>query len=174
MTVPVHASISGLVKKIEPRPQSNNTEGLCVIIEAGEGEEAFMPPLDPFTCTKEEALQRIRDAGIVGMGGAGFPAHVKLSVPAGKRIDTVIANGAECEPYLTIDEAVITEKTGLLVKGLAIIMKILGVDKGIVGMEDNKANLIPIIENEVRGGNYHGEISVGLCRTLYPQGARRC
>jgi electron transport complex protein RnfC len=176
MTVPVHASISGVVKKIEPRPQSNNTEGLCVIIEAdltaGEG-DLFMPPLDPFACSKEEALQRIRDAGIIGMGGAGFPSHVKLSPPPGKSIDLIIADGAECEPYLTTDEAVMTEKPDLLVKGLAIIMKITGVNKAIIGMEDNKADLIPMIERELRLGNYPGDIQVGLCKTLYPQGGEK-
>jgi electron transport complex protein RnfC len=177
MTVPVHASISGVVKKIEPRTQSNNTEGLCVIVEAdgdsGAGAEMFMPPLDPFTCTKEEALARIRDAGIIGMGGAGFPSHVKLSPPPGKTIDIIIADGAECEPYLTTDEAVLTEKPNLLVKGLAIVMKITGVSKAIIGMEDNKANLIPMIEREVRLGNYPGEIGIGLCKTLYPQGGEK-
>jgi electron transport complex protein RnfC len=175
MTVPVHASISGVVKKIEPRTQSNNTEGLCVIIEADAeaGAELFMPPLDPFTCTKEEALARIRDAGLVGMGGAGFPSHVKLSPPPGKTIDIIIADGAECEPYLTTDEAVITEKPALLVKGLAIVMKITGVNKAIIGMEDNKAGLIPSIEREVNLGKYPGEIRVGLCKTLYPQGGEK-
>ena len=176
MTVPVHASISGVVKKIEPRPQSNNTEGLCVIIEAGteaaEG-DMFMPPLDPFTCTKEEAIQRIRDAGIIGMGGAGFPTHVKLSPPPNKPIDTIIANAAECEPYLTIDEAAITEKTAILVKGLAIVMKITGVSKGIIGMEDNKAGHIPVIEREIKAGNYPGDIQIRLCKTLYPQGSEK-
>jgi len=176
MTVPVHASISGVVKKIEPRSQSNNTEGLCVIIEAdpsaGE-EDMFMPPLDPFTCSREEALQRIRDAGIIGMGGAGFPSHVKLSPPPNKPIDIVIADGAECEPYLTTDEALMTEKPAVLVKGLAIIMKITGVSKAIIGMEDNKTSIIPIIEQELRLGNYPGDIRVGLCKTLYPQGGEK-
>ncbi|MDR1301345.1 MAG: electron transport complex subunit RsxC [Treponema sp.] len=177
MTVPVHASITGIVKKIEPRTQSNNSEGLCIVIEA-EGpdenpESEFMPPLDPFACTKEEALKRIRDAGITGMGGAGFPAHVKLSPPPNKSIDVIIADGAECEPYLTTDEAVITEKPHLLIKGLAIIMKITGVKKAIIGMEDNKAKLIPLLEQEIRLGAYPGEISVGLCKTLYPQGGEK-
>jgi electron transport complex protein RnfC len=177
MTVPVHASISGVVKKIEPRSQSNNSEGLCVIIEAdaqaaAEG-DMFMTPLDPFACSKEEALQRIRDAGIIGMGGAGFPAHVKLSPPPNKPIDIIIADGAECEPYLTTDEAVMTEKPHLLVKGIAIVMKITGVNKAIIGMEDNKAGLIPMIEREVRLGNYPGDIQVGLCKTLYPQGGEK-
>jgi electron transport complex protein RnfC len=176
MTVPVHASISGIVKKIENRLQSNNTEGPCIIIEAEEGisgETDFMPPLDPFTCTKEEAIQRIRDAGITGMGGAGFPSHVKLSPPSNKPIDVIIADGAECEPYLTTDEAVMTEKPDLLIKGLAIVMKLTGVSKAIIGMEDNKARLIPMLEQEIRLGGYSGNISLGLCRTLYPQGGEK-
>ncbi|MCL2320166.1 MAG: RnfABCDGE type electron transport complex subunit C, partial [Treponema sp.] len=181
MTVPVHASLGGVVKKIEPRPLANNTEGLCVIIEAdasgadasGAEGDMFMPPLDPFACTKEEALKRIRDAGIIGMGGAGFPAHVKLAPPPDKPVDIVIANGAECEPYLTIDEAVISEKTGALIKGLAIVMRITGVNKAIIGMEDNKAGLVPLLEQEVKKGNYGGDIQVGLCKTLYPQGGEK-
>jgi electron transport complex protein RnfC len=180
MTVPVHASISGVVKKIEPRTQSTNTEGLCVIIEtepAGEGspgeDAVFMPPLDGFSCTKEEALARIREAGIIGMGGAGFPAHIKLSPPPNKPIDIIIADGAECEPYLTTDEAVMTEKPHLLVMGLAIVMRLTGVSRAIIGMEDNKARLIPMIEREVRVGEYPGDITVGLCKTRYPQGGEK-
>jgi electron transport complex protein RnfC len=180
MTVPVHASISGTVKKIEPRAQSNNSEGLCVIIEADDppadapqANELLMPPLDPFSCTKEEALSRIREAGIVGMGGAGFPTHVKLSPPPGKVIDLVIADGAECEPYLTTDEAAMTENPDLLIKGLAIIMQITGVKRAIIGMEDNKKKLIPMIEQELRLNNIPGDISIGLCRTRYPQGGEK-
>jgi electron transport complex protein RnfC len=187
MTVPVHASISGVVKKIEPRTQSNNTEGLCVIIEAEAADSAadsaagdnpelrehFMTPMDPFTCTKEEALARIREAGILGMGGAGFPSHVKLNPPPAKPIDIIIADGAECEPYLTTDEAAMNEKPHLLVTGLAIVMKITGVNRAIIGMEDNKKNLIPMIERELRVGKIPGDISIGLCRTRYPQGGEK-
>ncbi|MDR0487331.1 MAG: electron transport complex subunit RsxC [Treponema sp.] len=178
MTVPVHASISGVVKKIEPRTQSNNIEGLCVIIEAedvpsSDEDEGFMTPLDPFTCTNEEALARIREAGILGMGGAGFPSHVKLSPPPGKPVDIIIANGAECEPYLTTDEAAMTEKPHLLVKGLEIVMKITGIKRAIIGMEDNKKELIPMLERELRVGEIKGDISTGLCRTRYPQGGEK-
>ena len=179
LTVPVHASISGVVKKIEPRFQANNTEGLCVIIEADSqagvsgGDEMFMPPLDPFSCSKEEALRRIRDAGIIGMGGAGFPSHAKLSPPPDKPIDLIIADGAECEPYLTADEALMSEKPDVLVKGLAIVMKITGAGKAVIGVEDNKAGLVPIIEREVKLGNYPGDIRVGLCKTRYPQGGEK-
>jgi len=174
MTVPVHASISGIVKKIEPHLQANNTEGLCITIEADDNaSEEFLTPLDPFTCSKEGALARIREAGIIGLGGAGFPSHVKLSPPPGKRIDLIIADGAECEPYLTTDEAAIIENPLLLVKGLEIIMKITGVNRAIIGMEDNKKNLIPLIERELRLGEIPGDISIGLCRTRYPQGGEK-
>jgi electron transport complex protein RnfC len=182
MTVPVHASISGVVKKLETRALSNNTEGLCALIEAREEDQAadsldteYMPPLDPFTCSKEEALARIREAGIQGMGGAGFPSHVKLSPPPGKTIDIIIADGAECEPYLTTDEAVMTEKPQLLIEGLAMVMRITGVKRAIIGMEDNKKNLIPLIEREIRlnGRLKNGGVEIGLCRTLYPQGGEK-
>ena len=174
MTVPVHASISGVVKKIEPRTQANNAEGLCVVIEAGVIQDtAFLPPLDPFVCGRAEALARIRDAGIVGMGGAGFPSHIKLSPPQGKTIDIIIADGAECEPYLTTDEAVMTEKPHLLIRGLAIVMGITGVKRAIIGMEDNKAGLIPMLEREIRLGNCPGAIQIGLCKTRYPQGGEK-
>jgi electron transport complex protein RnfC len=178
MSAPVHASITGVVKKIEIRAQTNNAEGPCIIIE-GDGSEAswhdtaFMEPLDPFKCTKEEALARIREAGIVGMGGAGFPTHVKLNVPPHLSIDTIIADGAECEPYLTTDEAAIEGKTDVIIRGLAIIMKITGVSKAIIGIEDNKAHLVPVIEEKVRAAGYPGSITAGLCRTRYPQGGEK-
>ncbi|MCL2127724.1 MAG: electron transport complex subunit RsxC, partial [Treponema sp.] len=175
MTVPVHASISGKVANVEMRLQSNNTEGLCVVIEAEgpQDTEQFLPPLDPFACSAEEALARIREAGIIGMGGAGFPSHVKLSPPPGKRIDTIIANGAECEPYLTADEAAIAEKPRLLVQGIAAAMKITGVKKAVIGLEDNKKDLVPVIERELGRTEIDGEISIGLCRTRYPQGGEK-
>jgi electron transport complex protein RnfC len=132
-----------------------------------------MPPLDPLSCTKEEALARIRAAGIIGMGGAGFPAHIKLSPPPDKIIDTLIADGAECEPYLTTDEAVLTEKPNMLVQGLGIVMKITGIKKAIIGMEDNKKKLIPMLEQELRLAKIPGDITIGLCRTRYPQGGEK-
>jgi electron transport complex protein RnfC len=175
MTVPVHASIAGIVKKIEMRTQSNNTEGPCIIIEADpsvSGDE-FMEPLDPFSCSKEDALKRIRDAGVVGMGGAGFPVHVKLNPPPGSKIDYIIADGAECEGYLTTDEAAISAKADTIVRGIAILMKITGVNEAIFGMEDNKEFLVPKVEKAIADGGYPGKITVGLCKTQYPQGGEK-
>jgi electron transport complex protein RnfC len=177
MTVPVHASISGVVKKIEMHPQSNNMEGPCIFIESDgapqEDDTLYMGALDINTCSKEEALARIRDAGLTGMGGAAFPVHVKLAPPPGKRIDVVIADGAECEPYLTTDEAVISEKPDMLMRGIAIILKLTGVPRAVIGMEDNKGHLIPILEREIRLAGLEGAVTIGLCKTRYPQGGEK-
>jgi electron transport complex protein RnfC len=178
MTVPVHASIGGVVKKIENRTQSNNVDGPCIIIEAPEGAEGgegdvFMPPLDVYRCSREEALARIRDAGLVGMGGAGFPVHVKLNPPPHKPIDLVIANAAECEPYLTTDEWLMAERSELFIQGMAAVMHIAGVSRGIIGLEDNKARLKPVLEKAVKALAPRGEIEVQLLKTKYPQGGEK-
>jgi len=174
MTVPVHAPIAGTVKKIEPRLQANNLEGLAIVIEAdGSGGVDFMPPLDGFSCAKDEALSRIREAGIIGMGGAGFPAHVKLAPPPNKPISVVIANAAECEPYLTIDERVMAETPGDLVEGMAIVMRILGVTRGVIGLEDNKAHLMDSLEAAVKDFGRGAAIELQLLKTKYPQGGEK-
>lgn len=180
MSVPVHASVSGTVKKIESWLSTGNVEVPCIAIEAdGSSSVSFMSPLDPFTCTKEESLARVRDAGIVGMGGAAFPAHVKLSPPKGSKIDYLIANGAECEPYLTIDDRTMRESAQKVVDGIAISMHLVGASRGIIALEDNKAELVPILEkaiqaqksNPVASGAY--DISITLCKTKYPQGGEK-
>lgn len=174
MTVPLHAPIAGTVKKIEPRLQANNLEGMAIVIEAdGSDGTDFLPPLDGFSCTKEEALARIREAGIIGMGGAGFPAFVKLAPPPNKPIDLVIANAAECEPYLTIDERMMKEYPGDLVEGMAIVMRILGVARGVIGLEDNKAHLADKLEAAARGNIHGAGIEVALLKTKYPQGGEK-
>ncbi len=174
MTVPIHAPIAGTVKKIEPRLQANNLEGLAIVIEAdGTGGVDFMPPLDGFSCGKDEALSRIREAGIIGMGGAGFPAHVKLAPPPNKSISVVIANAAECEPYLTIDERVMAETPGDLVEGMAIVMRILGVTRGVIGLEDNKAHLMDALEAAVKEYGRGAAIELQLLKTKYPQGGEK-
>jgi Na+-translocating ferredoxin:NAD+ oxidoreductase subunit C len=200
MTVPVHASISGVVKKVEPRMQANNLDGLCILIEkpapkpsadaAAEGVTAdkgapkanagqtaddtlYMPVLDPFACSKDEALGRIREAGVIGVGGAGFPAHVKLAPPPDKPIEFVIVNAAECEPYLTIDERVMEETPADVVDGLAIVMHIVGASKGVVGLEDNKSHLVPLLEKAIADKASGKDIYVQLLKTKYPQGGEK-
>lgn len=173
MSAPVHASISGKVKKIENKILSDGFTGQCITIEGdGQNTESFMSKLDPFACSKEDALKRIREAGIVGMGGAAFPTHVKLSPPKHKAISVLIANGAECEPYLTIDDRTIQEKTASIIDGIAIAKKILDAPKAIIAIEDNKKHLLPILKEAIEKSGYT-EISVVLTKTKYPQGGEK-
>ena len=180
LMAPHHASICGVVKKIEPRPQSNLLDGMAVVIEAdGRTDTAFLPPLDPFSCTKEEALARIKEAGIVGMGGAGFPTWMKLSPPPSKPIELVIANGAECEPYLSIDYRTMLESPDALVYGMAVCLHVLGIKNGVFAVEDNKTDVVPVLEKAIAafagaaGAGKDFRISVQVLKTKYPQGGEK-
>lgn len=181
MNCPVHSSVSGKVKKIQSCLVTANGMAPCIIIEADDaGRETLLPVLDPFACTKDEALKRIKEAGIVGMGGASFPSHVKLNPPADKIIDYVLINAAECEPYLTCDERTMLETPGKLIDGLAVILHIINGGKGgsgkatgIIVLEDNKAYLLPDLEKAISQGGFEKAMSVCLVKTKYPQGAEK-
>ena len=173
MSCPVHSSVSGTVKAIKKCLVTANTEVPCIVIESDDsGETAYMEPLDPFTCDTKTALQRIKDAGIVGMGGASFPAHVKLNPPADKEILYVLVNAAECEPYLTCDERTLQETPERVIDGLAIILNMTGAT-GIIALEDNKAYIKPLLEAEIEKKNYGDDIRVQIVKTKYPQGAEK-
>ncbi len=180
MSAPVHASVAGTVKKIETHLVTGNADVPCIVIEAdGSDRTDYMSALDPFTCTREEALARVRNAGLVGMGGAAFPAHVKLNPPKGAKIDYLIANGAECEPYLTIDARTMRDQASKVVDGVAIAMHITGAPEGVIALEDNKADLVPVLEKAIAaqraypvGAGAH-KIRVQLLKTKYPQGGEK-
>lgn len=173
MNCPVHASISGKVKKIQNCIITGNGEVPCIVIESDDSDRTeFMEPLDPFACDIKTALERIKNAGIVGMGGASFPAHVKLNPPEDKQIDYVLINAAECEPYLTCDERTLQETPEKVIDGLAIILNIVGA-KGIIALEDNKAYIKPVLEEEILKKGYSDDISVCLVKTKYPQGSEK-
>ena len=175
MNCPVHSSVSGKVKKIQNCLVTANGTAPCIIIEADDaGRETLLPVLDPFECSKEDCLKRIREAGIVGMGGASFPAHVKLNPPADKIIDYVLINAAECEPYLTCDERTMLEQPSKVVDGLAIVIHIVNKNaKGIIVLEDNKEYLLPELEKAITDAGKANSISVCLVKTKYPQGAEK-
>jgi electron transport complex protein RnfC len=170
----VHASITGIVKKIEPAPQSNLKDGMAIFIEAdGTDETAYMAPLDAFSCSREEAIKRLRDAGVVGMGGASFPTDVKLAPPADKPIDIIIANGAECEPYLTIDYRTLMESPADVVEGLAIAAHIVGAKKAYVAIESNKVDAVPVIEKQFPAHGHGILMGVIIAATKYPEGGEK-
>jgi len=169
VSAPVHSSISGVVKEISTQQSPTGREVQGIIIESdGRDESARMEAIDPETATKREILARIREAGIVGLGG-GYPTHAKLSPRKGKEIDTLILNGAECESYATADHRMMLEQSEKIIKGMNIIMNVLDVDKGFIGIEDNKKDAIKRMRETVeREGDRR--IEVISLKTKYPQG----
>lgn len=172
VSAPVHSSVSGTVKEVKHKLTPSG-EVLCVVIESdgnNEVHESVVPKGDIENLSSEEIKNIIKEAGIVGMGGAGFPTHVKLSPPPEVKIDTIILNGAECEPYLTADHRLMLETPELIILGLKAMMKAVNVEKAFIGIEDNKPDAIESMKNAVK--NENGIEIVGL-KTKYPQGAEK-
>ena len=173
---PIHSSISGTVKAIEKRLAANGTYVNSIIIENDELYEvdsSVKPKGNIEDLSPAEIIGIVREAGIVGMGGAGFPTHVKLSVPPEKKIDYVIVNGAECEPYLTSDHRVLLEKPELVLDGLRAVMRIFGLDKGYIGIEQNKPDAIINVNTVLEKNEKYKGISVKELVTKYPQGSEK-
>ncbi|MEG8947687.1 electron transport complex subunit RsxC [Rosettibacter firmus] len=166
----IHSSVTGKVIKISSAVNVNGFIKESIFIETDENEEfCKMPSLNIEAITAEEIKTRIKDAGIVGLGGAAFPAYVKLS-PPDKKIDYVILNGCECEPYLTRDYRLMIERTDDIISGLKLIMKAVNASKGIIGIEDNKIEAINKLKKAL--SNY-SDISIIPLKTKYPQGAEK-
>ena len=173
MSVPVHASITGTVVQIAPHAAADGGQVPCVTIESdGSDETAYMNALDPFACDPKDALDRIRLAGIVGMGGASFPTYVKLSPPDGTKIEYVIINASECEPYLTVDYHTVKESCKKMIDGLGAEMHILGA-RGIVAIENNKLDLINVINDAIAEANHTNDMEIKIVKTKYPQGGEK-
>ncbi len=173
VSVPVHSTVSGTVIAIEPRLHPNGTKVMSVVVEndfQDELVETIRTYDDLDSLSREEKLDIIREAGIVGHGGATFPAHIKLNPPKDKKIDYCIVNGAECEPYLTSDYRVMLKSPDLVLNGLQEIMKILGVSKAYVGIENNKPEAIKIMSDAAK--KYSG-IEICALKTKYPQGSEK-
>lgn len=166
----VHASVSGTVKRIELHQTPGGSKVKCITIESDglfEVHESVKPKGNIEDLSKEEVLAIIKDAGLTGMGGAGFPTHVKLSPPKDKVIDTIIVNGAECEPFLTADHRIMLEKPEQVLLGAKAIMKAVGVNKCYIAIEKNKPDAIEAMEKIVAGSE---GIEVAALEPKYPQG----
>ncbi len=172
VSAPIYATVSGTVKAIEPRRVVVGDNVMSIVIENDERyEEVEYAPVKPLTeMTREEILEKIKEAGIVGMGGAGFPTHVKLSPKEPDKIDYVIANCAECEPYLTSDYRRMLEEPEKLIEGLKVSMALFPNAKGILAVEDNKPDCIQILRELTKD---EPDIQVKPLKTKYPQGAER-
>ena len=172
VSAPIYATVSGTVKAIEPRRVVPGDCVMCIIIENdGLYEEVEYPERKPLEeMTREEIIECVKEAGIVGMGGAGFPTFIKLSPKEPEKIDYVIANCAECEPYLTSDYRRMLEEPEKLVGGLKVSLKLFENARGILAVEDNKPDCIELLKNLTKD---EPRISVKELKTKYPQGAER-
>ena len=172
VSVPLHAPTSGTIKAIDKCPGPTGMAVPAIEITA-DGEDVWGDALTPITdwenASSADLKQRVWDAGIVGMGGAGFPTHVKLSPPEGKVINTLILNGAECEPYLTADHRLMLEQAEDVVLGAAIIARILGLETAVIGVEENKPDAIAKLREIA--GKYN--VTVQSLPVNYPQGAEK-
>ncbi|HAX52605.1 electron transport complex subunit RsxC [Muricomes intestini] len=172
VSAPVYSSVSGNVKGLEVHlgPTGNKVD--CIVVENdGQYEETEYAPVKSLEeLTKEEILNMISEAGIVGMGGAGFPTRVKLSPKEPEKIDYVIANCAECEPYITADYRRMLENTEELVSGMRVVLSLFDNAKGIFGIEDNKKECIEKLQEAVKD---EPRMEVKVLQTKYPQGAER-
>ena len=192
ISVPVYASASGLVKAVEPRLGAAGGKAPAVILDTtatcvatapspsqagtdGDGavvtQENTLPPLDWKTATKEELLARVNDAGICGMGGAGFPTAVKLNPPPQKRCEYLILNGAECEPYLTADCRLMIERADRIRVGVEIMRKVLGGPAVRIAIEANKPEAIAAMEKAF--ADIEGNVEIVVLPVLYPQGSEK-
>ena len=190
ISVPVYASASGLVKAVEPRLGAAGGKAPAVILdttaapnsvndgqsisesgESGEKREITLKPLDWKTATKEELLKRVEEAGICGMGGAGFPTSVKLNPPPQKRCEYLILNGAECEPYLTADCRLMIERADRIRVGVEIMRKVLGGPAVRIAIEANKPEAIAAMEKAF--ADIEGNVEIVVLPVLYPQGSEK-
>lgn len=171
MSSPIHSPVSGTVKKIEDHVFPLMGRIKTVIIENDEQDSwAELSKIENWENADRRALlAMIREKGIVGIGGASFPTHIKLDPPADAKIDTLLLNGAECEPYLNSDNRLMIENPEKIVNGIKIIKKILGVNRAIVGIEENKPEAIASMRKAVEGTG----IEIAPLKTKYPQGGEK-
>ena len=174
LCVPVHAPVSGKVKAVEPRPHTSGTMVMSVVIE-NDHLDTLCPDIQPRAheavekLTPEALMEIIREAGVVGMGGAAFPTHVKLSSGLGK-VDTIIVNGSECEPYIVADDRLCQEYPREMLSGLKIIMKVLGLQTAHIAIEDNKPAAVKALRQNIEPAS---GIVLDILPAKYPQGAEK-
>lgn len=172
---PIHSSVSGTVKSIVKLTLPGGTVTDAVVIES-DGLDTPDPEIKPPVVENiKDFLKAVRESGLVGLGGAGFPVHVKLNVPEGKNIDTLLINCAECEPYITADNREVIEYSWAVMSGVYSVLEILGIDRVIIGVENNKPEAIKILKEIADNEQYDPEDRVRILtlKASYPQGAEK-
>ena len=175
MSANIHASISGTVTAVDMQPNGQGLRQMMITIkregdEWVEGIDLSNEIIEECNLTSAEIIARIKEAGIVGLGGATFPTHVKLSIPEGKKAEILIINGVECEPYLTSDYRTMLERGEELLIGTSILMKALEVENAVIGVENNKPDVIAHLRE--LADSYKG-IKIKALKTMYPQGGEK-
>ncbi len=175
MSANIHSPVSGTVAAVDMQPNGQGLRQMMITIkregdEWAEGIDRSETLVKECSLSAEQIIAKIKDAGVVGMGGATFPTHVKLSVPPGKKADALIINGVECEPYLTSDHRTMLEHGEELLVGVSILMKAIGVDRAFIGIENNKPDAIAHLSKLVK--EYHG-VEVVPLKVRYPQGGEK-
>lgn len=170
VSTPIHSSVSGTVTSVEERIISGSKPIVCIEIKPDGLQELFDEIKPPVVDSKESFLKAMRLSGLTGLGGAGFPAHVKLNPPKDAKIDTLIINGAECEPYITSDYRECMENTDNIIEGIEHVLKWTGIPRAMIGIEDNKPNAIKKLSEAVK---FYNNITVHSLRSRYPQGAEK-
>jgi len=172
----IHSSVSGVVAKVDKMPDSSGYRQMCVVIDV-KGDD-WVPQIDRSNDLKtgipsnpDEIRAKIAEAGIVGMGGAGFPTHVKMSVPQGKTANNLIINAVECEPYLTSDHQLMMEKADEIIIGVMLMQKAIGAGKAYIGIENNKPDAIAHLSDIAK--KYSSDIMVQGLKVKYPQGGEK-
>ncbi len=167
-SVPIHSSVSGTVKMIEDYVASSGVLVKRVVIES-DGKQEEIPHTSRTVSTQQELVEAARDAGLAGLGGAGFPTHIKLNYKDVDRVNALVINAAECEPYITSDYREMVECPDDIVNGIKTVMKCLNIPQAWIGIEDNKPEAISLLNQKTAGTN----IKVEALRSIYPQGAEK-
>ena len=173
VSAPMHAPATGVVESVQLMPSARGPKTESIIIHVYEGssqEVLYGAPRDVDSMTPEEIIQAVQDSGMVGLGGAAFPTHVKMKPPPEHKVDTLVVNGCECEPYLTCDHRLMLEQSDDLLAGIHIVMRALGVERAMIGIEDNKMDVVDVIAGRLPANS---PISVHAVQTKYPQGAEK-
>ena len=173
VSVPMHAPATGRVSAVDLWATAEGPKAPAIVIDVYDGatqEILYEDPVDIMHLAADEIVQAVKDAGLVGLGGAAFPSHVKLLPPQGKSIHTVVVNGCECEPYLTCDHRVMLEHTDALLRGIRIVMRATGAGRALIGVEDNKMDAVRVIREKLAEDD---AIQVRAVKTKYPQGAEK-
>ena len=172
VSAPVHSSVSGTVTGVEFIRSVAGGRDQVVVIEADGKQEVWEGVVPPTANTREEFIEVIKNSGLVGLGGAAFPTHVKFNPQNLDEVDTLIVNAAECEPFITSDHRLMLEEPQDIIDGCVLIMKHLELKKAYIGIEENKADAIAVLKKMLEDQN-HPEIQVIKLRARYPQGAER-